>query len=100
MVTPRAAAVHSSADLRPEPRASARPSSHPVARLCRKRPSQQCNLLAAVTNYPMSSQSRDLKPHKGYSMNRYALAASTLSAALGVALALSAPLRAADMPKA
>jgi len=33
-------------------------------------------------------------------MNRYALAASTLSAALGVALALSAPLRAADMPKA
>ena len=33
-------------------------------------------------------------------MNRYALAASTLSAALGVALALSAPLRAADMPNA
>jgi uncharacterized membrane protein len=33
-------------------------------------------------------------------MNRYVLAASTLSAALGVALALSAPLRAADMPQA
>jgi uncharacterized membrane protein len=33
-------------------------------------------------------------------MNRYALAASTLSAALGVALAISAPLRAADMPQA
>ena len=32
-------------------------------------------------------------------MNRYALAASTLSAALGVALALSSPLRAADMPQ-
>lgn len=32
-------------------------------------------------------------------MNRYALAASTLSAALGVALALSAPLRAADTPQ-
>ncbi len=32
-------------------------------------------------------------------MNRYVLAASTLSAALGVALALSSPLRAADMPQ-
>ena len=32
-------------------------------------------------------------------MNRYALAASTLSAALGVALALSSPLRAADTPQ-
>ena len=33
-------------------------------------------------------------------MNRHALAASTLSAALGVALALSTPLRAADTPQA
>jgi uncharacterized membrane protein len=33
-------------------------------------------------------------------MNRYTLAASTLSAALGVALALSTPLRAADTPQA
>ena len=33
-------------------------------------------------------------------MNRYALAASTLSAALGVALALTSPLRAADTPQA
>jgi uncharacterized membrane protein len=32
-------------------------------------------------------------------MNRYVLAASTLSAALGVALALSTPLRAADTPQ-
>lgn len=32
-------------------------------------------------------------------MNRYALAASTLSAALGMALALSSPLRAADTPQ-
>jgi uncharacterized membrane protein len=32
-------------------------------------------------------------------MNRYVLAASTLSAALGVALALSSPLRAADTPQ-
>ncbi len=32
-------------------------------------------------------------------MNRYALAASTLSAAVGLALALQAPLRAADMPQ-
>lgn len=32
-------------------------------------------------------------------MNRYALAASTLSAALGVALALASPLRAADTPQ-
>ncbi len=33
-------------------------------------------------------------------MNRYALAASTLSAALGLALVLQAPVRAADMPQA
>ena len=33
-------------------------------------------------------------------MNRYVRAASTLSAALGLALALSAPLRAADTPQA
>jgi uncharacterized membrane protein len=32
-------------------------------------------------------------------MNRYALAASTVSAALGVALALSSPLRASDTPQ-
>jgi len=32
-------------------------------------------------------------------MNRYVMAASTLSAALGVALALSSPLRAADTPQ-
>jgi uncharacterized membrane protein len=31
-------------------------------------------------------------------MNRYLLAASTLSAALGLALTLPAPVRAADMP--
>ena len=33
-------------------------------------------------------------------MNRYTLAASTLSAALGLALVLQAPVRAADMPQA
>jgi uncharacterized membrane protein len=33
-------------------------------------------------------------------MNRYVLAASTLSAALGLALALPAPVRAADSPPA
>lgn len=32
-------------------------------------------------------------------MNRYVLAASTLSAAVGLALALQAPLRAADAPQ-
>ena len=32
-------------------------------------------------------------------MNRYTLAASTLSAALGLALVLQAPVRAADMPQ-
>jgi len=32
-------------------------------------------------------------------MNRYALAASTLSAAVGLALVLQAPVRAADMPQ-
>jgi uncharacterized membrane protein len=33
-------------------------------------------------------------------MNRYVLAASTLSAAVGLAMALQAPVRAADMPSA
>jgi uncharacterized membrane protein len=33
-------------------------------------------------------------------MNRYTLAASTLSAALGMAVLLQAPARAADMPQA
>lgn len=32
-------------------------------------------------------------------MNRYVFAASTLSAALGLALALQSPVRAADMPQ-
>jgi len=32
-------------------------------------------------------------------MNRYVLAASTLSAAVGLAVALSAPVRAAEMPQ-
>jgi uncharacterized membrane protein len=32
-------------------------------------------------------------------MNRYALAASTLSAAVGLALVLQAPVRAAEMPQ-
>jgi len=32
-------------------------------------------------------------------MNRYAMAASTLSAAVGLAIALTAPVRAAEMPQ-
>lgn len=61
-------------------------------------PGNECNLLPAITKLTTWSQFRDTTSKEGTIMNRMVLAASTLSAAVGLALALS-PIASADPVK-